>query len=237
MFFYLFHCNFISSIALIPPPSQQPPGTSTSLGPPFLCHDTLAWRLYSSCQWVHGSSKGWELSWGSFRLWLVDWAARVVVWRTYGEICVPNRPETTSSYLFPHHAFCKQVGHVSLFSGVYIYKRFLWFISWCLMSYGFLFCFVLLSHWVVVMIGLFIWELLHSSIFWAGSWNLLFCLFYRLLFTCLPAVFEYGSLLVGLIICQVSSLPSHKFLLKCSSRTKKIKFILTWGNDQQPWLT
>jgi len=38
------------------------PGTSTSLGPPFLCHDTLAW-----------------MSWGSFRPWLVDWAASVMV--------------------------------------------------------------------------------------------------------------------------------------------------------------
>jgi hypothetical protein len=40
-----------------------------------------------------------------------------------------------------------------------------------------------------------------------------------------------GSLLVGLIICQVSSYQS------APSRTKKIKFILILGNDQQPWLT
>ena len=45
-------------LALGHPPSQQPPGTSTSLGPPFLCHDTLARRLLSSRQWVNGSSKG-----------------------------------------------------------------------------------------------------------------------------------------------------------------------------------
>ena len=111
-------------LALVHPPSQQPPGISTSLGPPFLCHDTLAW-----------------MSWGSFRPWLVDWAASVMVWIiTYGEICIPNRPETTSSCL-SHNSFCKHVGHVSLFSGVYIYKRFLWFISWSLMSYDFLFGF------------------------------------------------------------------------------------------------
>ena len=141
-------------LALVHPPSQQPPGTSTSLGPPgtstslgppFLCHDTLAWRLLSSRQWVNGSSNGWELSWGSFRLWLVDWAASVMVWIiTYGEICISKRPETTSSCFLSHHSFCIHVGHVSLFSGVYLYKRFLWFISWCLVSYDFLFCFVLL---------------------------------------------------------------------------------------------
>ena len=43
--------------------------------------------------------------------------------------------------LLSHHSFCTQVVHVSLFSGVYIYKRFLWFISWSLMSYDFLFGF------------------------------------------------------------------------------------------------
>ena len=149
-------------LALVHPPSQQPPGTSTSLGPPFLCHDTLAW-----------------MSWGSFRPWLVDWAASVMVWIiTYGEICIPNRPETTSSCFLSHHSFCIHVGHVSLFSGVYIYKRFLWFISWSLMSYDFLFCFVLLlSGYESMMIELSIRELLHSSIFWAGPWDLQFCLF------------------------------------------------------------
>ena len=57
--------------------------TSTSLGPPFLCHDTLAW-----------------MSWGSFRPWLVDWAASVMVWIiTWGNL--HSKQAWNYIFLFP----------------------------------------------------------------------------------------------------------------------------------------
>jgi len=115
-------------LALVHPPSQQPPGTSTSLGPPFLCHDTLAW-----------------MSWGSFRPWLVDWAASVVVWRTYGMGKSAFQTGLKLHPLVSPTILSANMWDMFHFFLVFTYtKDFLWFISWCLVSCDFLFCFVLL---------------------------------------------------------------------------------------------
>lgn len=57
-------------LALVHPPSQRPPRTSTSLGPLFVCCNTLAWRdsyHLPVWQWQHqgvGTELGVHLGYG-----------------------------------------------------------------------------------------------------------------------------------------------------------------------------
>ena len=129
---------------------------------------------------------------GSFRLWLVDWAASVVVWRTYGmgksafqtglKLHPLVSPTILSANMWDMFHFFLVFTYTKDFYG--LYHDALWVVT----SF-----FVLYYSSVAKMIELSIRELLHSSIFWAGPWDLQFCLFQGLFFTCLPAGFEPGA--------------------------------------------